>query len=279
MFVNNMRLVWLSDLHLDFVESDADIVALCDGVTATGADIVLLGGDTGTAATLERYLLLLERTLRRPIYFVLGNHDFYGSSILAVRELARDLCRRSTRLHWLSEKGLVELDNHVGLVGHDSWADGRLGAGSRSSLVLNDYFCIEDFRELFLDARFAKLGALGDEAAAYFRQVLPDAFTRRRRIVLLTHVPPFREACWHQGRISNDEALPHFACGVVGDVLVEIMSERPDCHLTVLCGHTHSGGVAQILPNLTVRTATVEYGAPRPQTDWTLQMLDSDETL
>src|SRR5713101_6403878 len=121
-----MRLVWLSDLHLDFVKSDADIVALCDGVTGTGADIVLLGGDTGTAATLERYLLLLERTLQRPIYFVLGNHDFYGSSISAVRELARDLCRRSTRLHWLPEQGLVELDDRVGLVGHDSWADGRL---------------------------------------------------------------------------------------------------------------------------------------------------------
>jgi 3',5'-cyclic AMP phosphodiesterase CpdA len=274
-----MRLVWLSDLHLDFVKSEADIAALCDRVVETAPDIVLLGGDTGTAATLERYLLLLERHLRRPIYFVLGNHDFYGSSISKVRAMARDLCHRSKHLHWLSEAGLVELDAEVGLVGHDSWADGRLGAGFKSRMMLNDYLYIEDFRELFINARFAKLAALGDEAAAFFRQLLPDAFTRRRRIVLLTHVPPFREACWHQGRISNDEALPHFACGVVGDVLVEVMKERPDCHMTVLCGHTHSGGVAQILPNLIVHTASAEYGAARPQDQWPLHRLDSDGTL
>ncbi len=274
-----MRLVWLSDLHLDFVKSDADIEAFCDRVAMTGADLVLLGGDTGTAATLERYLLLLARTLRRPIYFVLGNHDFYGSSISEVRAVVRDLCRRSMSLHWLPESGLVELEDEIGLVGHDSWADGRLGASSKSRMMLNDYLYIEDFRELFIDARFARLAALGDEAAAFFRQLLPDAFTRRRRLVLLTHVPPFREASWHLGRISDDEALPHFSCRVVGEVLVETMKARPDCHLTVLCGHTHSGGVAQILPNLIVRTAAVEYGAPRPQGAWTLPMLDSDGTL
>jgi len=64
------------------------------------------------------------------------------------------------------------------------------------------------------------------------------------------HVPPFRNACWHEGKISDDEYLPHFACKAVGDVLVDVMKKYPEGKLTVLCGHTYSKGVANILPNL-----------------------------
>src|SRR3977135_541574 len=67
-----------------------------------------------------------------------------------------------------------------------------------------------------------------------------EAVARRRTVVILTHVPPFREACWHEGQISNDDYLPHFACRAVGERLTAIMQERPDQCLTVLCGHTHT---------------------------------------
>jgi len=80
--------------------------------------------------------------------------------------------------------------------------------------------------------------------------------------LLLTHVPPFKASCWHEGQISDDEFLPHFACRAVGDVLVEAMQKHPKCDLTVLCGHTHSPGEATILPNLLVKTGGAEYGSP-----------------
>ena len=35
--------------------------------------------------------------------------------------------------------------------------------------------------------------------------------------------------------------------------------------MTVLCGHTHSAGIAKILPNLEVRTGAAEYGRPELQ--------------
>ena len=79
---------------------------------------------------------------------------------------------------------------------------------------------------------------------------------------MLTHVPPFREACWHRGQISDDDWLPHFACRAVGEVLVEAMAAHPECEMTVLCGHTHSPGEAQVLPNLRVLTGGAEYGRP-----------------
>ena len=78
----------------------------------------------------------------------------------------------------------------------------------------------------------------------------------------MTHVPPFREACWHEGQISDDAWLPHFACKAVGDRLTALARAHPEHTLTVLCGHTHSAGVAWILPNLKVYTGAAEYGNP-----------------
>jgi hypothetical protein len=52
---------------------------------------------------------------------------------------------------------------------------------------------------------------------------------------------------------------------VLGDVLRESMLEYPEKHMTVLCGHTHSSGQAQILNNLEVLTGKSSYGEPEMQ--------------
>jgi hypothetical protein len=94
---------------------------------------------------------------------------------------------------------------------------------------------------------------------------LPEALSRFNNILLLVHVPPFKESCWHEGRISDDHWLPHFTCKAVGDVLTEIMAEHPDKQMTVLCGHTHGAGETDILPNLHVKTGGAVYGCPQIQ--------------
>jgi Icc protein len=195
------RLAWLTDLHLDFVDSDSDVAAFCERVADTRADGVLISGDVSAAGLLEHHLRLLEECLQRPIYFVLGNHDFYGGRISEVRQSVTDLCARSKWLHWLPRAGLVALGDDTWLVGHDAWADGRLGKGAASQFVLNDLFCIHDFQGLSHRAWFERIAALGDEAAGFFREILPRAFAERRRVILVTHVPPFpprrtlRRAC------------------------------------------------------------------------------------
>ncbi|TAK51665.1 MAG: hypothetical protein EPO24_15695 [Bacteroidetes bacterium] len=159
----------------------------------------------------------------------------------------------------------MELSPTTGLIGHDSWADGRLGNGSASRVVLNDYLLIDEFIGLSREERFRKLNSLGDEAAEFIRHLLPKALTRFQNIILLTHVPPFKESCWHRGMVSDDEYLPHFSCKSFGDALADTMKHRPESHLTVLCGHTHSKGEATILPNLHVKTGEAEYSYPRVQ--------------
>ncbi len=260
----SLRLAWCTDIHLDFLE-DAGIERLCEDILGKNPDAVLLGGDISVAPRLEEHLSFLEMRLRQPIYFVLGNHDFYGSSIDRVRAGVRRLCRASQWLRWLPDEGVIELSAKTALIGHDGWGDGRLGAGSGSRVLLTDFYAIEDLTGLEDRDRFARLAELGDEAAAHFRRALPEALDRFDRVVLLTHVPPFRESCWHEGRISSDDFLPHFTCKAVGDTLREVMESRRDRELMVLCGHTHGRGEVEILPNLKVVTGGAEYGKPEVQ--------------
>ena len=140
---------------------------------------------------------------------------------------------------------------------------------------MNDFFLIEELHEVTTVpgwAPFAHRGAilerlqnLGDEAADHIRRHLPAACKSFKHVILATHVPPFRESCWHDGRITNDDYLPFFTCAAVGEALVEIMGDFPQCNLTVLGGHTHSPGEALIRNNLRVFTRVAEYTRPAIQ--------------
>ena len=113
-----------------------------------------------------------------------------------------------------------------------------------------------------LPALKRKLGELGDEAARTLLPFYRDALERFDEVLVLTHVPPFREACWHQGRISDDAWLPGFTCKAMGQMLIEGARDHPDREVTVLCGHTHGSGEAHILKNLVAITGEARYGAP-----------------
>jgi predicted phosphohydrolase len=256
-----MRAAWATDVHLEFVE-DAPRDEFIAALKHTGADCVLLTGDIGQAHSTREHLEHIAATLDRPVYFVLGNHDYYGGSIASVRDATERCCRATAHLHWLNSVGVIGFSSHTALVGHDGWADGRLGDYAGSDIELNDYYVIDDFKGREGPERLEVLQRLGDEAARHFRRVLPEALARHRSVVALTHVPPFREACWYRSANSSDNGLPHFASKAVGDAMIEAMRAHPDRELLVLCGHTHDAGEAEILPNLRVLTGGARYGAP-----------------
>lgn len=272
-----MHVLWLTDLHFDHARPER-VDVLLEDVRARAASILLIGGDVGEAPNFAGFLERLAAT-DASVYFVLGNHDYYRGSIEAVRSVARGLESRFKNLCWLPDAGVVSITDETALVGHGGWGDARAGNFLRSTVLLNDYFVIEELRELsqsdwtsspipppptaVLTARLkARLHELGDEAAEHFRRVVPEALDAHRRVIVLMHVPPYLEACWHEGRLSDDDWAPHFTCLAAGIALTEIMRERPDREMTVLCGHTHSGGRAQILPNLEVVTGAAVYGQP-----------------
>ena len=80
-----MRIAWLTDIHLNFL-AEAGARAFLAEVAAGRADAVLVGGDIGEAHNVCDYLGLLDELLAVPIYFVLGNHEFYFGSIRETRD-------------------------------------------------------------------------------------------------------------------------------------------------------------------------------------------------
>jgi Icc-related predicted phosphoesterase len=259
-----LRIGWLTDLHLNFV-SPPERTAFYSQLRARNLDAILLGGDIGEADSVTQFLAEIESALQMPIYFVLGNHDFYRGSIAAVRDAVARQAAASRWLRWLPASGVVPLTDSTALAGHDSWADGRLGDFFRSEVLLNDYLLISELSGQGKRERYAQLNALGDEAAEFLERRAREALAGRRNIIVLTHPPPFRESCWHEGRISDDDYLPHFACKAVGERLAAIMRDCPGKTMTVLCGHTHSSGFARILDNLVVYTGHALYGEPELQ--------------
>lgn len=258
------RFAWLTDIHLEFL-TPGEIGAFLRHLLTQDVNGYLITGDIAPAAGLRKSLLHFAQHLQVPLYVVLGNHDYWGSDIAATRADMTALTAEHPLIAWLPAVGVVELAPGVALVGHDGWGDGRLGDFMRSDVVLNDYSKIASLRGLGKVALLERLHALGDEAAAHLRGVVPEAASRYGRVLVMTHPPPFREACFYKGKAASPQSpfLPHFTCGAVGDALLDLAAAYPQTQFTVLCGHVHYGGEVMMRPNLHVRVGGADYGQPR----------------
>ena len=121
-----MKALWTNDIHLEFLD-DRQYDDFLRRLAEAECDCLLLGGDIGTAPTILGYLNDIQRTVRKPVYFVLGNHDFYRGSISVVRTAMQEL----PAPRWLGGMGFVPLTQKTCLVGHDGWGDGRYGVNVR----------------------------------------------------------------------------------------------------------------------------------------------------
>jgi len=254
----------VTDPHLDHLLPEA-VTAFFHEIVRAAPDVLLIGGDIAVADTIETFLRQLEALANFPIYFVLGNHDYYNGSIADVRFRMATLTHGARYLRWLSESGVVKITERAGLIGSGGWGDARLGDYANSQVKVNDSVYIEDLAALDDHAMLAKLQELGRNAANHLRFALPEALARFEHILVLMHVPPFAQACWHDGRPGDAHWLPHFACGAAGEVLYEAARDNTYHQFTVLCGHTHSAVDTHLLPNLQIKTGEVVYGHPRIQ--------------
>lgn len=105
-----MRLHVLSDLHFGFGAMERPPI---------DADVVVLAGDVAR----PREAVAWAMGFGRPVLYVLGNHEVYGSSIEGARREARALCRGS-RVHLLDDDEIV-IDG-VRFLGTTLWTDFRL---------------------------------------------------------------------------------------------------------------------------------------------------------
>lgn len=255
------RIGWATDIHLSVCD-EGTRQRFYEKIRAANLDQLWLGGDIGEADNIENLLSELIVAVDTNVYFVLGNHDFYFGSIRSVRELADQLCERYQQAVYLSHSGVLEVTSHIGLVGHDGWADGRIGNYETSMVMMHDYRNIKELSGYGKFERWEYMKEQADRAADHLRNTLPEAMEKYDEVYLVTHLPPLRAACWYEGNTADDEWAPHFTCKAVGDAILEI-AESYSSKLTVFCGHTHSSGVCEPSHNVTIYTDGAEYENPR----------------
>jgi predicted phosphohydrolase len=264
-----MKLIWLTDIHLNFLGKQRRMEFYGQVARASG-DGILISGDIAEAPVLSEILTEMALAINKPIYFVLGNHDYYQGWIDPVRQKMAGLTRSEPLLHWLPESGAQRLEDGAILLGNDCWADGRYGNYANSRISVDDSRMIIDLFQISIPGKYPlleKMQELADKDAQRLKSDLMESIKKHRpeRVIILMHIPPFKEVCMHEGQISGDDFLPFFASKATGDALVQVAQENPGIEFLGLCGHTHSKAHAQPCSNLTIKAGAAEYGKPEIQ--------------
>jgi Icc protein len=262
-----MKLAWSSDIHLDF-PGNSELLKYLESLqhlSESGAEALIISGDIGESQSICRWLEVLDKASDVPIYFILGNHDFYGSSISEVRNTLRTFVPQLKHTKWVTSEGVIRLSDNTALVGHDGWYDGRYGNyWSPAEFLLNDFYKILEFKNAYTKHdRFSLMNKLGDEAAEFLRDSLKKALDTHEHVVCVTHVPPFERASIFQGKTSPAHSMPFFSCKAIGGAIGDVIAEYDEKRVTVMCGHTHEPADVLMLPNLRVMATGAEYGLPK----------------
>lgn len=256
--------IWATDLHFDMATSRA-FDAFVKSVREKKPEKLLIAGDLAESRSLQSILQKLAKEIELPIYFVLGNHDFYGSSIEEVRKEIEVYCQNHPFLHYLTALDVIPLDDTTALIGHDGWSDGLEGDYMDSDVELRDQYEIIDFQGLNKSERFQRLIQLGAEAAYDVEEKLKKALKEYAKVILVTHVPPYAEGARYENKPSNADFAPHFVCHQMGKMLIRVMQSHPEQSLLVLSGHSHHIADYCPLPNMRCLTGHADYGNPQLQ--------------
>lgn len=273
------RLVWCTDIHLDhlweaiFVDgrtdgsrrpSEVKVANFCQKIMDKNPDSVLITGDISIAPLLETHLGWLEKHIPGiPIFFVLGNHDFYDGSIVEVREHIKKFNGADNRLVWLNTQSVVSLTEKTALVGHDGWYDGGYSDWFKSRLVMTEYHVTREFRFKHPMVVFETLQELASQCANHIDLHLPVAAQTHKNVLFATHVPAFRSnSRAPDRRLSDSQWLPNMSPKKAGDALVKVAEAFPKVDFTCLSGHTHTAWEERYLPNLKEITGASRYGNP-----------------
>jgi predicted MPP superfamily phosphohydrolase len=263
------EIAWLTDIHLNFLESEAR-KKFYQKLSDSNTDAILITGDIAEATDICELLIELNNSVDKDIYFVLGNHDYYLGSVIEVRQAIQNLCKQNKKLYWLGEPEIVKLNKDTVLVGQDGWADARYGDFDHSNIALNDSRYIAELFQASCMGRGKlkyEMQKLADTDAAILQETLEKSLAKNdiRKVIIATHVPPFKECCRYKGKPSDENWQPYFSSKATGDVITAIAKNHPAVKFLVLCGHTHTKYTIKPFDNLEVRVGGAEYYRPKLQ--------------
>jgi 3',5'-cyclic-AMP phosphodiesterase len=266
-------LTWLTDPHLEFC-SHLTRSDLYRSINRAASEIVVITGDLSAGPhRLAQYVELAEK-VSKPIYFVLGNHDRYGTTFANTEAVVKRVTRQFSHLVRLDGSQLIPLNESVALIGVDGWADGLGGEGPATKARINDFYQILDFAT---DPEPQAFRAMKERARKYAQALKPSlskALTQYQTTIIATHVPPYEDAAWHEGLPSSPDYQPFFSSPTMGKLIQAAAAKHPGKSVLVLCGHTHSPG-AYRKGNVLVLTGGARYSFPEINRTIQLDRLDS----
>lgn len=255
-----MRIAWATDTHFNIYSHKDVAVKYANAIKASGYDALLITGDISTGVDVCRDVGQLADRLGDPnVFYVLGNHDLWGSSRSRVHE---DL-RKCNRGVYLPLHSYVQLGKGVYIAGFDGWYDARHGDHAQADFFMNDWRSIEELKQSLIADRAPPIAAckqFADESAKdFFRrcQLVPsDA----KEVIIATHIPPWPQNSMHRGRVATAGSLPFYSSRISGNVIETLAKNNPNVKFTVKCGHSHHPALHKPLSNVTAETGAAEYG-------------------
>jgi len=264
----NYKMGWVTDLHIDHCTKESK-TALYNEIKAARLDGLVVTGDITTAKDMSNHIYELADCMApKDLFFVLGNHDYWGSSLYKVRRVVENLTEVEDHINYLPACDPVSLSTSVALVGVDGWYDGRVGCANPPKLIMNGWRLMDDYILFNGDPNLIlmKSREIAEAESEMLRMKLTEACQKHNSVIIATHFPPWREAAWHRHHLSDDTFAPWFTSITVGETIEDVAAEYPLTNFLVLTGHTHSSGEYWPANNIRCRTGkpgSSDYGEPR----------------
>jgi 3',5'-cyclic-AMP phosphodiesterase len=241
------KFIWLTDLHMRPWKRHR----LVSHLNKEQPDGIFITGDISDGITLIGDLTYFATHLPCPIYFILGNHDYWMSSIDKRHNAVRELCSKHSNLIWMTEADIVRISDEVALIGDEGWYDADNGKPEYLKFTF-DWWMVEDFRQLpSMTECIAAWKKLAEQSVISLSQKLERAIEQDyKNIYVLTHVPPWKEATRDVGTFMEPFWLPYNTNLVLGRALEKVMASHKKKNVVVLAGHTHSQASILVRKNL-----------------------------
>ena len=253
------KYLWYTDTHLDKLTPWA-FISFIRSLNKQKPSGVFLTGDISNGIFTPFHLMVLAKTVKCPIYFILGNHDYHLTGLRKQSIKIKKLCRKYSNLIWLSQSDVIPLNEEVALIGHEGWYDAQIGNPSYLKYTL-DWILIEEMKNLpTMEERLKYFKELSKNSCDSIAKKLQKAIdSGYKSIYILSHFPPWKEATRDQGTILENFWLPYNVNFSLGQTIEDIMKDHKKRYVTVLSGHTHQDAWIHVARNIECKVNRAKY--------------------
>lgn len=258
-----MKIIHISDTHFTYCNEKArkHFLQGINNKISQGGEIILLTGDISESPTLTSELFWLSENIKRPLYYILGNHDFYHSNFEIGRQLAKTAQNFSNLkqfICYLPSRQYVKLNTDTVLFGFDGLYDCRNYKKDEISDFIDGISLQNDFvynstlknicdYEVPIETKLKVFRHYADRETKSLTLKLNNFFQSNydiiNKIIIATHVPPIY---YRNPKIEYQYDLPGFDSNKNLMDLLEIYSEKyRNKQFIVFCGHNHFGGFTE----------------------------------